>query len=305
MDRVAFVFSGQGDQHPGMGMQLERNDAAARDVFARCDRLRPGTSRQCFSGTEAELRETVNTQPCLFAVEMAMAQALRARGLVPSCVAGFSLGELAALTYAQAMTLEDGFSLVCRRGEWMQQAAQRCPTAMAAVLRLSAQQVEEICAQVGDVYPVNYNCPGQIAVSGREERMAALESAVKAAGGRAVPLKVRGGFHSPFMREAAEAFACELDKSALHAPALTVYSDVTGAPYPPEIAPLLSRQIAEPVRWKTVIRGMIAEGVDTFVEIGPGKTLCGLIGRIDRSVRTFAAAGYDDLDALLAEVQSC
>lgn len=305
MGRVAFVFSGQGDQHPGMGAALAQQYAAAKDIFDRCDAIRPGTSAQCFAGTEEELRQTANTQPCLFAVELAAAQTLRACGLEPDCVAGFSLGELCALTFAGAMTLEDGFALVCRRGQLMQQDAEKHATAMAAVLKLSAPQVEEICAQFPSVYPVNYNCPGQISVSGLEENMPAFGEAVKAAGGRTVPLKVRGGFHSPFMQDAADAFAQEIAKAELHAPQVTAYSDVTAQPYPAEVAPLLSRQIASPVRWEEIVRGMIDAGVTTFVEIGPGKTLCGLIGRIDKTVRAVSVANYEQLEALCAEVRAC
>ncbi|MDR3998187.1 MAG: ACP S-malonyltransferase, partial [Evtepia sp.] len=160
MGKIAFVFAGQGAQYPGMGQELAQCSPAAAQVFQQLDALRPGTSQQCFSGTEAELKETRNTQPCMFAVELAAAAALEEKGLRADLAAGFSLGEIGALAYTGAVDLETGFHLVCRRGELMQQAAEAQPTAMAAVLKLENAAVEALCAQFPETYPVNYNCPG-------------------------------------------------------------------------------------------------------------------------------------------------
>ncbi len=282
MGQIAFVFSGQGDQRPGMGRQLAQSSQRAQAVFAQCDALRPGTSAQCFFGTEQELRETANTQPCLFAVELAAAAALRERGIVPSAVAGFSLGEVAAAAYSGLVSLEDGFSLVCRRGTLMQVCAEQQPTTMAAVLKLTEEQVKEIAGACG-VYPVNFNCPGQISVSGEVGRMEAFCREVRNAGGRSVPLKVNGAFHSPYMQEAAEAFRRELEQVPLHRPRMPLYANATGTPYgfdDEAPAALLSRQIASPVLWERLIRNMAAAGIEEFVEIGPGRTLTNLIRKI-------------------------
>lgn len=165
MGGIAFVFSGQGDQYPGMGQALAQTYGAAAEVFACCDRLRPGTSAQCFAGPEDVLKETKNTQPCLFAMEMAAAAVLRAAGVRPDVVAGFSLGELAACVQAGIFDLETGFRLVCRRGELMQKAAEGQATTMAAAVRLSAAQVRSLCSEFSDLYPVNYNAPGQTVVA--------------------------------------------------------------------------------------------------------------------------------------------
>jgi len=305
MGRVAFVFSGQGDQHPGMGEALCRRYPEAAKVFELCDALRPGTSGQCFSGSVEELKETVNTQPCLFAMELAAAQALRGCGLEPDMAAGFSLGELSALAFAGAMSIEAGFELVCRRGDLMQRDAEKHDTSMAAVLKLPADQVEQIAAAHEGVYTVNYNCPGQVSVSGLAQSMPAFLADVKAAGGRAMPLKVRGGFHSPFMREAAEAFSEKLSGSDLRQPRIDVYSDVTGQPYGADVRRTLEKQICAPVRWESIVRNMIAAGADIFVEIGPGKTLCGLIARIAPGVKTFAVSACEELEELCREVRAC
>ena len=166
MGKIAFVFSGQGDQHPGMGKELVDQYPAAAEVFALCDQVRPGTSQQCFEGTEEELKETKNTQPCLFAMELAAAAVLMEKGIKPDAVAGFSLGEVAAATAAGVADLETGFRLVCKRGEVMQQAAEKQETSMAAVVKLTEEQVMEVCGQHPQVYPVNFNCPGQSSVAG-------------------------------------------------------------------------------------------------------------------------------------------
>lgn len=292
MGKVAFAFSGQGDQHPGMGKTLWEKDPAAAQVFECCDRVRPGTTAQCFDGTEAELAQTVNTQPCLFAMESALAAAMQARGIQPDAVAGFSLGEIVAAANAGIFDLETGFHLVCCRGQLMQQAAEEQETAMQAVVKLSAEKVQELCAGYTQVYPVNFNCPGQIAVSGAAEQMTAFAADVKAAGGRAIPLKVKGGFHSPFMAKAANAFAKELEKYPLPAPKIPLYSNMTASPYEENRAQLLSQQICNPVQWETLIRNMIASGVDTFWEIGPGKTLTNLICKIDPNVTVQSALEY-------------
>lgn len=291
MDRIAFVFSGQGDQHPGMGKELAEKYPAAADVFAMCDSVRPKTSDQCFFGSEDELKETKNTQPCLFAVELAEASVLTAGGVYPDAVAGFSLGEVTAATFAGAFDRETGFRLVCRRGELMQNEAERFDTSMAAVLRLDRQTVEGLCSQFEGIYPVNFNCPGQISVSGLSSNMPEFFAAVKAAGGRALPLKVKGAFHSPFMKDAADGFAKELEKAEIKRMTIPLYSNVTGEVYADDTAGLLSKQIASPVQWEKTVRNMCLAGIDTFVEIGPGRTLTNMIKKIDAAVTAYS---FDD-----------
>lgn len=305
MGQIAYVFPGQGAQYAGMGRELAECSPAAAEVFRLADGLRPGTSAQCFTGPEEALRETANTQPCLFAVELAAAAALAEAGIHPDMAAGFSLGELAALTVTGAADFATGFSLVCRRGALMQQAAEEHPAAMAAVVRLDSETVERLCAGFDGVYPVNYNCPGQVAVAGEQEQMAPFSAAVKAAGGRAIPLKVSGGFHSPFMAGAAEQFGALLEEAVLRQPELPIYANCTGLPYGPEPRPLLARQICSPVRWEAIVRHMIAAGADTFVEAGPGSTLCGLISKIDKNVRVFPVSDRKSLEKCIAEVAKC
>ena len=320
MGKIAFVFSGQGDQYPGMGRELADKYPAAAKVYEICDSIRPGTSRQCFEGTDEELKETKNTQPCLFATELATAAALTsqidpaaAAALIcpsgpsavkagpseatavksgPDAVAGFSLGEVAAAAFAGIFSLETGFRLVCRRGELMQQEADKFDTAMAAVVKLDEQQVRNLCDQFSGIYPVNFNCPGQITVSGLSSQMPGFFAKVKEAGGRALPLKVKGAFHSPFMEEAARSFREELSRAEIRPMTIPLYSNVTARLYDGDVAGLLSRQIASPVQWQKIIRNMIADGFDTFIEIGPGRTLTNIIKKTDPSVRAVTAAEY-------------
>ena len=292
MGGVAFVFSGQGDQYPGMGKELCERYPAAAKVFAICDAIRPGTAEQCFSGTAEELKETVNTQPCLYAMELAAARVLLGKGVRPDAVAGFSLGEVTAATFAGCFDQEMGFRLVCRRGELMQAEAEKHDTAMAAVVKLTAEEVMQLCRQFSDVYPVNFNCPGQTTVSGLSEQMPGFFAAVKAAGGRAIPLKVKGAFHSPYMAEAAKAFGQELAKAGKKQGNIPLYSNVTAAPYEENPAALLAKQIESPVQWEKLIRTMISTGIDTFVEIGPGKTLTNMIRRIDAEVNAYSVTEY-------------
>lgn len=305
MGKIAFVFAGQGAQAPGMGKALYDAFKAARDVFDRVDAVRPGTSAQCFSGTEEELKNTANTQPCMFAVEVAAAAVMTEAGIKADMTAGFSLGELSALVYAGAMDIETGTRLVMKRGALMQEAAGEHDTSMAAVVKLSNEDVENICAQFDQVYAVNFNCPGQVSCSGAADEMSAFADAVKAAGGRAIPIKVSGAFHSPFMDGAAAEFAGVIGSVEFEKTQIPVFSNSTGEPYGDDVPGTLKLQINNPVRWEKIIRNMIADGVDTFIELGPGKTLSGFIKKTDPSVKTFTCATEDDLNAILAEVKGC
>lgn len=294
MGRIAFVFSGQGDQHPGMGKALAGREPAAADVFELCERLRPGTLRQCFEGTAEELKETVNTQPCLFAMELAAARVLLERGIRPEAAAGFSLGELTAAAVSGLVDDETGFRLVCRRGELMQEAAKKQETFMAAVVRLTREQVEELCGGYDGIYPVNYNCPGQITVSGLASLMPDFLAGVKAAGGRGIPLQVGGAFHSPFMEEAAQTFGKELSRVDLRTPSIRLYSGMTALPYTSDAAGLLSRQICSPIQWESTVHRMLQDGIDTFLEIGPGRTLTNMIKKIDTGVTAVSLKEWDE-----------
>lgn len=302
MGRIAFVFSGQGDQFAGMGKELYEQYPAAKAAFALCDGIRPSTSHQCFFGTEEELKETKNTQPCLFAMELAAADVLAEHGIVPQAVAGFSLGEVVACAFSGKADKETGFRLVCRRGELMQAAAEKQDTSMAAVVKLDNETVKKLCAKYSAVYPVNFNCPGQVSVAGLASEMADFSADVKAAGGRAIPLKVKGGFHSPFMNEAATAFAEELSKVTFRKGDTVLYSNKTAQPYTDDVAALLSKQICHPVLWEETVRNMIASGIDTFIEIGPGKTLVGMIKKISAEVKVYSVS---ELPAILSEVAGC
>lgn len=305
MGGIAFVFSGQGDQFPGMGKKIADRYPAAAEMMKKCDRIRPGTAEQCFSGTEEELKRTENTQPCLFAVEMAAAEALKSMQIRPEAVAGFSLGEVSACVCAGALDTETGFRLICARGRLMQEASNAQDTFMAAVLKLEEEPVRDICGELHDVYPVNFNCPGQIVVSGRADQLPALSDAVRKAGGRVLPLKVSGAFHSPFMQTAAASFREELQGLAFREPVMPVYSNVTAQPYETDFRDLLARQICSPVRWEPLIRNMIASGISTFIEIGPGRTLTGLIRKIDRSVQVLAVCDMAENEAEFCNSLRC
>ena len=302
MGGVSFLFSGQGDQFPGMGQNLYETYPAAREAFDLCESLRPGTLEQCFRGTAEELKETRNTQPCLFAMELAAAAVLEEKGIVPEAAAGFSLGEVTAAAFTGIVDRETGFRLVCKRGALMQAAAEQFDTSMAAVVKLTPETVQELCSHYSQVYPVNFNCPGQITVSGLAEQMTAFAADVKAAGGRAIPLKVGGAFHSPFMAQAAQAFADELANAAMSKGRMPLYSNVTARPYEEDPRTLLAKQIASPVLWERIIRNMADAGMDTFIEIGPGKTLTNMVKKILPQAKTYCVA---EMETLLKEVAGC
>ena len=277
MGKVAFLFAGQGSQYTGMGKSLCEASPAAAAVFSLADSIRPGTSAQCFEGSAEELAVTINTQPCLYCVDLAAAEALREAGIHPDAVAGFSLGEVAALTFAGAFSAENGFTLVCERAKLMNTASEESQSGMVAILKLSLEQVVEVCEREGDSYPINFNCPGQIVAATLRSKKESLAAAVKAAGGRAVPLAVSGGFHSPFMQSASDGLRQVLANLPMEAPAIPVYANATAAPYEGADREMPARQLVSPVYWEKTLRRLWADGFTTFVEVGAGKTLSGFV----------------------------
>lgn len=303
MGKVALLFSGQGAQCPGMGKDLYENNAASREVFDRLATRRGDIRELCFSSTKEELTVTSNTQPALFAVELAAAAALTAAGVKVDAVAGFSLGEISALAYSHVLPLEEAFDLVMERGRLMQEASESVHSAMTAVLKLSNEQVETIAGHHSQVYPVNYNCPGQVVVSGLAESLPSFEAEVKEAGGRCMRLAVAGAFHSPFMEGAAARFKEELGRHSFAKPTVPLYSNVTGELYGEDMLPLLSRQMSSPVRWETTVRNMLSSGIDVFIESGPGSTLSGLVKKTCPEAKTLSIATCEALEETLKAFQ--
>lgn len=304
MAKIALLFAGQGAQYTGMGKDFFEQSAAAQAVFQQLEGQRPGTLQQCFTGSKEELSLTINTQPCLFAVDYAIVSAVQEAGITVDAVAGFSLGEIPALAFAGMLELPQAFALVCRRAEVMQQAAEANPGGMQAILKLDAETIEQLAQPYSEVFPVNYNSPQQTAVAGAPEQLQAFAADVKAAGGRAVPLAVSGAFHSPYMDSAAEKLADYLQPVTVQQGRCTVYANRTAQPYTLATAKeLMASQVNHPVQWVKTINQMIADGVNCFIEVGPGKTLSGLVKKINAEVQVYKVENQADLAELLQSIQ--
>ncbi len=287
----AYLFPGQGSQHVGMGLELYQNTPEARAVFDQADeQLGFALSALCFEGPEDTLTDTVNQQPALFVTSMAMWQRMQAQGWeMPAYMAGHSLGELSALTAAGALSFSDGLRLVRQRGELMKEAGEREPGAMAAILALDIPTVKAICEQASDedssVQVANDNCPGQVVISGDETALTrAMELAEAAKARKVVRLPITIAAHSRLMASAAEAFARAVDHTPIEAPTVPVIGNVDAVPLttPEQIREELKAQLTSGVSWTGSMNYLLAQGVDTFVEVGPGDTLLSFIKRIDR-----------------------
>lgn len=299
MDKIALLFAGQGAQYPGMGKDFYETVPAAAEVFDRLEQQRPGTMQQCFYGSKEELSITINTQPCLFAVDYAIAKAVQNSGISVAAVAGFSLGEIPALAFAGLLDLPQAFQLVCRRAELMQQAAEQNPGSMQAILKLTADEITALAESYAQVFPVNYNSPEQTVVAGQPEQLKRFASAVKEAGGRAVPLAVSGAFHSPYMDEAAHGLRDYVQQLQVQEGWCPVYANRTAQPYTVQSAQeLIAGQVNHPVQWVKTIEQMVQDGVDCFIEVGPGKTLSGLVKKIATAAQVYKVESLSDLEQL-------
>lgn len=287
----AFVFPGQGAQFVGMGKDLYENNPVAKEMFDKANEILGfNITDLMFNGTDEDLRQTKVTQPAIFLHSVILAKTM-GDDFNPDMVAGHSLGEFSALVAAGALSFEDGLRLVSARAQAMQKACEKTPSTMAAVLALPDAKVEELCASVteGVVVPANYNCPGQIVISGSIEGVdAACAKMLEAGAKRALKLKVGGAFHSPLMEPARAELADAIAHTDFHAPKCPVYQNVNAEPQtnPKTIKKNLIAQLTAPVRWTQTIQNMIAAGADTFVEVGPGAVLQGLVKKISSEVAT-------------------
>lgn len=285
----AYVFPGQGSQYPGMGKDLYDNNPLARELFQKADSILGfGISDIMFNGSADDLRQTKVTQPAVFLHSVISALCMGVE-FQPDMVAGHSLGELSALVASGSLSFEDGLKLVYQRAMAMQECCEQCPGTMAAIIRLDDSTIETICSQTpGVVVAANYNCPGQVVISGEQAAVEAACVKMKEAGAkRALQLPVSGAFHSPLMQPAAAKLALAINEAHFCTPKCPVYQNVDAKPHtdPQEIKANLLAQLTSSVRWTDSVKNMIADGMDSFTECGPGQVLTGLIEKIQSSLQ--------------------
>ncbi len=289
----AYVFPGQGAQYAGMGKELYGSSETARTMFETAnDILGFRITDMMFTGSNEDLKQTRVTQPSIFLHSVILAKLLGDR-FKPDMVAGHSLGEFSALVAAGAMSFEDGIVLVSKRATAMQKACEKEPSAMAAVIGLEDEIVEKACAEMTEiVVPANYNCPGQLVVSGSIRGIDLMIEKLTGLGAkRALKLPVGGAFHSPLMEPAKVELEVAIDQTAISEPICPVYQNVTALPvrYPDEIKKNLKAQLAAPVKWTQTVKNMLADGADIFIEVGPGSVLQGLIRKVNQDAETMSA----------------
>ena len=305
MGKIAFIFPGQGAQYAGMGTDLYENIPVCREMIGLASQASGVSMPELLFEENDRLNVTEYTQIAMLAVSVAALKALEEKGIYADVAAGLSLGEYGALVAAGVLTAEDAFALVRKRGIFMQEAVPE-GGAMAAVLGSDAETIERICRETeGQVSVANYNCPGQIVITGEESAVAAAGEALKAAGAkRVLPLKVSGPFHSPMLKKASEQLKEALADVELHEMKIPYLTNVTGDYVKDisEVKELLETQVCASVRWQQSVEKMIADGVDTFVEIGPGRTLTGFLRKIDRSVKGYNVDKLEDLEKVAAEL---
>lgn len=277
MGRVAFLFAGQGAQVPGMAADV-KHLPKVKELFDLAESIRPGTVEKMLCGTQEELNRTLLTQPTMFLADLAYAYAKEEELGTPDCVCGFSVGEVPALCFAGVLSERDAFSAICKRAELMEAYTQRVAGCMIAVIGLSPEAVESLC-DGENTHPANYNGSKQTVVACKAAAEADFTAKVKAAGGRAMKLRVSGMFHCPELAPEAAAFEEFLRGLQMNAPRLDVYANLTAKPYKGDFAKTLAQQMCSPVRFTATVAAMKARGVEEFVEVGPGKVLTGLVAR--------------------------
>ncbi len=289
----AYVFPGQGAQFVGMGKNLYDGSDECRAMFEKAnDIIGFRITDLMFAGTPEDLKQTRVTQPAIFLHSVILAKYM-GKNFKPDMVGGHSLGEFSALVAAGAMSFEDGLRLVIARANAMQRCCEKTPSTMAAVLKLDDKTVEDICASVSGevVVPANYNCPGQLVVSGTNEGVARVCELVKEAKGKALPLAVGGAFHSPLMEPARVELAEAIERTTFHAPVCPCYQNVDALPHsdPADIKKNLLMQLTSPVRWTATVQHMMADGATEFIEVGPGTALQGMVKRVDANANAHSA----------------
>ena len=303
--KIAFMFPGQGSFEPGMGREIAEAEPAAMAVFDEGSKASGLDLRMlCFTGSHDELMETEVQQPALVATSLAIDAALRARGIRPDYVVGHSVGEFAALGSARSYGITEAIRLVRERGLAMADAARERPGSMAAILGLADEVVEALCRKIANVWPANYNCPGQLVISGQTPAVdECCVEAAKEGARRAVRLRVSGAFHSPLVEHAAERLRPAIERVEFKAPTAHFVSTVTAKIEEVQrYRTLLVEQLTAPVKFAQAARELISQGVTTYVEVGPGNVLSGLLKRIDSSVKAIPVNDLESLDAAVNEL---
>ena len=304
--KIAFLFSGQGAQYPGMMSDIADRFDEAKEVFAIADTsLGRSVSQLCFNGTQEELNITHNTQPCVLAADLAAFAGILSHDIKPDVVAGFSLGEYAALVASGVISIKDVFPIIQKRADYMQEAVPVGEGAMAAVMKASSEEVEKLCEEArGYVVPANYNSPGQIVVSGENDAVNELLELAKIKKIRAMKLAVSAPFHCELMAPAAHKLEKELTDINLNNPEIPIYMNVDALPEKEKscILDKLVLQAKSPVRWEKTLRNMYCDGVNTFVELGPGRTLSGFVKKTFKGVDGINCFNVTDMESLLETV---
>ena len=301
--KIGFIFAGQGAQYVGMRKELYDHFPEAKAVYDQAY-IDIDVKKVCFEGPEDILNETSYAQPCILTTSLAIAKVVEAHGIKPDYVAGLSLGEYSALAYANAMSISDAVKIVRARGQIMSEALPAKTTSMAAVLAMEAKKIQEVIEDIDGVTIANYNCPGQIAITGYKEAIEVASEKLKEAGAkRVIPLKVSGAFHSPLLEAASQKLKIELGKYDLNVPEIPVVYNISGQEENGNLIDILTKQIKSSVYFYQSLQYMIGQGVEAFIEIGPGKALSAFVKKTDRNIPVYSVDSIESLNKMLGALK--